>query len=125
MDNSVTKSIANEAKKNFVSFITTSVNSLYYKNNITGLPEDKEDKMLVTMDMLGLNVGDIVLPATDPNYIDEEISGFYVKSVNDSEIVTGLMIEEGFDIDIEDCGLTELYSICSQVEILWRKAYNK
>ena len=123
MDNSVTKSIANEAKKNFVSCITASVNSLYYKNNITGLPDT--DKMLVTMDMLGLNVGDIVLPATDPNYIDEEISGFYVKSVDDSEIVTGLMIEEGFDIDIEDCGLTELYSICSQVEILWRKAYNK
>lgn len=123
MDNSVTKSIANEAKKNFVSCITASVNSLYYKNNITGLPDT--DKMLVTMDMLGLNVGDIVLPATDPNYIDEEISGFYVKSVDDSEIVTGLMIEEGFDIDIEDCGLTELYSICSQVERLWRKAYNK
>lgn len=127
-----TQNIANEARQKFVSFITTSVNSLYYKHNNTGVPAtgcdvlSGKDFMLVTMEMLGLKVGDIVVPASDPNYLDEKILGFYVMETNDdSEIVKGFLMEDEYDMDCDEFRLDQLCAICSQVELNWRKAYNK
>lgn len=132
MVKSVTQNIANEARQKFVSFITTSVNSLYYKHNNTGVPAtgcdvlSGKDFMLVTMEMLGLKVGDIAIPARDPNYLDENILGFYVIETNDdSEIVKGFLMEGEYDMDCDEFSLDQLYSICTQVELNWRKAYNK
>lgn len=132
MVKSVTQNIANEARQKFVSFITTSVNSLYYKHNNTGLPAtgcdvlSGKDFMLVTMEMLGLNVGDIVIPASDPNYLDEKILGFYVIETNDdSEIVKGFLMEDEYDMDCDEFSLDQLCAICTQVELNWRKVYNK
>lgn len=132
MENLVTRNIANEARQKFVSFITTSVNSLYYKHNNTGVPATGCDVlsgkkfMLVTMEMLGLNVGDIVIPASDPNYLDEKILGFYVMETNDdSEIVKGFLMEDEYDMDCDEFSLDQLYAICTQVELNWRKVYEK
>ena len=134
MVNSITENIANKARKRFVSFITTSVNSLYYKNNNVGLPatgndilsSNGKDFVYVPLEMLGLKFGDVYIPASDPNYLDEKIRGFYVIETDDGgEIVKGFLMEDHYDMDCDELTLNHLYYICMQIEKHWRKAYNK
>lgn len=112
MVNSITENIALDARKKFVSYISSTVSSLYYKtnkttDNVTGR---------IPIENLGLSLGDITIPAHDPNYMDDAVHGIYVKDVNDiGFVVTGFAVEDCI-LDICILDLNALCAISRQFE---------
>jgi hypothetical protein len=118
MENSVTRTIAMEARQKFVNYITTSVNTLSYIHNATSVPET-DGTLFLSMEMLGLCVGEVKIPANDPNYMDDEVVGVYM---NDNGEVSGFAVE-GYDVKCSELSLNALCAICSQFEFHWRSKY--
>lgn len=118
MDNMMTRKIAFEMRSKFVSCITTSVNSLYYKNNITDAPATGDDipaPMFLTMEDLGIKFGDVVIPARDPNYVDDRVVGVYVIE-KDGGIVVDAVAVEGYDMSMEELNGDMLCALSFQFE---------
>ena len=130
MKNSITRDIATQARKKFISTITAKANSMYYKTQGVSVPATGDDipaPVMLSMSDIGLNVGDIVIPSSNPEYMDEVITGIFVNRVVDDEgnIVGGFRTEDDIDLSCDDLSLDILYAVCFQFESNWKKMYNK
>lgn len=129
MEKSITQDIANQARLKFISTITAKVNSMYYRTQGISVPATGDDipaPVMLSMTDIGLNVGDIVIPSSHPEYMDEVITGIFVGRVDDdSNIVAGFRTEDDFDLTCNDLSLDILYDVCFQFESNWKKMYNK
>lgn len=130
MENSITRDIANQARKRFISTITAKANSMYYKTQGVSVPATGDDipaPVMLLMSDIGLNVGDIVIPSSNPEYMDEVITGIFVNRLvdDDGNIVGGFKTEDDIDLSCDDLGLDILCDICFQFENNWKKMYNK
>ena len=129
MEKSITRDIANQARLKFISTITAKVNSMYYRTQGISVPATGDDipaPVMLSMTDIGLNVGDITIPSSNPEYMDEVITGIFVSRVDDdSNIVAGFRTEDDFDLTCDSLGLDELYALCFHFETQWKKMYNK
>lgn len=129
MEKSITRDIANQARLKFISTITAKVNSMYYRTQGISVPATGDDipaPVMLSMSDIGLNVGDIVIPSSHPEYMDEVITGIFVGRVDDdSNIVAGFRTEDDFDLTCDNLGLDILCDVCFQFESNWKKMYNK
>lgn len=130
MEKFITRDIATQARKRFISTITAKTNSMYYKTQGVSVPATGDDipaPVMLSMSDIGLNVGDIVIPSSNPEYMDEFITGIFVNRVveDDGNIVGGFRTEDDIDLSCDDLSLDILYDVCFQFESNWKKMYNK
>ena len=130
MEKSITRDIATKARKMFISTITAKANSMYYKTQGVSVPATGDDipaPVMLSMSDIGLNVGDIVIPSSNLEYMDEFITGIFVNRVveDDGNIVGGFRTEDDIDLSCDDLSLDILCDVCFQFESNWKKMYNK
>lgn len=111
MGNSITRSIANDARNKFVDYITSTLNTMYYIHNKTEMPVPS----IIPIEHFGVENG-FIIPSRNPEEWDYIIKGVHIMETQTSFVVSGFVIDEDYDVICKELGLDQLYSVASQLE---------
>lgn len=124
MSTSVVKSIEMDARKKFIDYITTTVNTLYYIQNGKDLTAG-----VIAIEDLGFNRGELLIPSRNPEDFDDVVVWITISETHNRLEVSAFSVLSDFvdEYDIP-CGalyLGQLCHIASQFESKFNSVKNK